>query len=221
MDVIEAINRRISVRAFKPDPVPRDVLERIMAAALRAPSWENTQPWEFAVLGGKAMEMVKDAIMARMTSGEKPNLDLAWPRFGSPYLDRAKAEGRRLFEELGISREDGGAKSRWWLAMARFFDAPNGVILYMDRSLGEWSLVDVGLALENLMVAACQYGVGTCALSAVVVYPDLLRSLLDIPESKRIIVGVALGYADLSSPAARFRADREPLESLVRWHGFD
>jgi len=105
--------------------------------------------------------------------------------------------------------------------MPQFFHAPNGIIMYMDASLGQWSLVDVGLALENLMLAAWHYGVGTCALAAAVWYPDVLRSLLNIPPSKRIVVGLALGYPDFSSPAMKFRSDREPLETLVTWHGFD
>ena len=221
MDVIEAINSRRSVRAFKPDPVPRETLQAIMQAALRAPSWENSQPWEFAVLGGEGMSNFKTTIMAMMRAGEKPRLDIPWPKLSGRYLERAKDDGRRLFRELGVSKDDKEAIISWRLCMARFFDAPNGAIVYMDSSLGQWSLVDVGIALQNLMLAAWHYGVGTCALAAAVIYPDVLRSLLGIPESKRIVVGVALGYPDFSSPAAQFRANRDPLETLVMWYGFD
>jgi len=220
MDVIEAITNRRSVRAFKADPVPREVLEQIMRATLRSPSWENTQPWEFAVIGGKVMEEFKMATMDRMKAGEKPRLDIHWPKFVGAHLERAKRDGRRLFKELGISKEDAKAIANWRMSMSRFFDAPNGVIVYMEASLGEWSLVDIGIALQSMMLTAWHHGVGTCALAAAVIYPDLLHGLLNIPESKRIIVGVALGYPDYSSPAAKFRADRESLESLVTWHGF-
>ena len=92
--------------------------------------------------------------------------------------------------------------------------------MYMDASLGEWSLVDIGLAVESLMLAAWHYGVGTCPEAAVVQYPGVLRGLLKIPESKRIILGLAVGYPDLSSPAMKLRSEREPLEALVVWHGF-
>jgi nitroreductase len=221
VDVIEAINSRKSMRAFKPDPIPKEIIQKIMEATLRAPSWENTQPWEFAMLGGEAMKKVNDAFMAKMSSGEKPNLDLAWPKFRGPYLERAKADGRQLFRELGIAKDDAQAIMNWRLSSTQFFHAPNGVIVYMDASLGEWSLVDIGIALQTLMLAAWHYGVGTCALAAAVTYPDVLRSLLNIPESKRIVVGVALGYPDFSSPAVKFRTDREPLERLVSWHGFE
>ncbi len=220
MDVIEAINGRRSVRAFKPDPVGRETLERIVEAALRAPSWENSQPWEFAVLGGEAMSNYRTTIMAMMRAGEKPRLDIPWPRLSGRYLERAKEDGRRLFRELGIAREDKEAVIQWRLSMSRFFDAPNGVVVYVDSSLGEWSLIDTGIALQNLMLAAWHHGVGSCALAAAVIYPDVARSLLNIPQSKRIIIGIAVGYPDLSKPAAQFRAGRDPMEAMVTWHGF-
>ncbi len=105
--------------------------------------------------------------------------------------------------------------------MTQFFNAPNAVIVFIDKSLGEWSILDTGLALENLMIAAWNYGVGTCVMSAAVIYPDVLHNLLDIPESKRMIVGLAVGYPDLSSPKATFRSNREPLDTSVGWYGFD
>jgi nitroreductase len=220
LDVIEAIHSRRSVRAFRPDPVPKEVLQAIMEAALRSPSWENTQPWEFAVLGGEVMKGVKDALMAVRLAGEKPRLDYPWPKFTGPYMDRLKADGRRLVKEMGMSKENPEAMRHWRRSMAAFFDAPNGVVMYMDGSLSQWSLMDMGIAAENLMLAAWQHGVGTCALAATVAYPDVLRSLLNLPESKRMVLGIALGYPDVSKPAATFRSSREPMEALVSWHGF-
>jgi len=221
MDVIEAINGRKSVRSFKPDPVPKDVLEAIMRAALQVPSWENTQPWEFAVVGGEAMRELKAAVMGKVRAGGKPNLDIPWPKFKGVHLERAKAEGRDVLQWVGISKGDSGARLDWQVSMTRFFHAPNAVIAYMDAYLGEWSVLDVGLAVENLMIAAWNFGVGTCALSAAVIYPDVLRGLLNIPESKRFIIGLAVGFPDLSNPGATFCVGREPLKTLVTWHGFD
>jgi nitroreductase len=221
VDVIEAIHARRSVRAFKPDPVPKDVLQAIMEAALRAPSWENTQPWEFAVIGGDVMKDVKEALAVMGLAGEKPRLDFPWPKFTGPYMDRIKVDGRRLVRELGLQKDNREAMRRWRMSMRMFFDAPNGVVMYMDASLSQWSLVDMGIAAENLMLAAWHHGVGTCALAAAVAYPDVLRSLLNLPESKRMILGIAMGYPDLSKPAATFQSSREPMESLVTWHGFD
>jgi len=220
VDVIEAIYSRRSVRAFRPDPLPREVLQAIVEAALRAPSWENTQPWEFAVLGGDAMRKVKEALAAMDQAGEKPRLDFPWPKFTGAYMDRLKVDGRRLVRELGLRKDDPDTMRRWRMSMRMFFDAPNGVVMYMDSSLSQWSLVDMGIAAGNLMLAAWRYGVGTCALAAAVAYPDVLRSLLNLPESKRMVLGIAMGYPDTSKPAATFLSSREPMETLVKWYGF-
>jgi len=220
VDVIEAIYSRRSTRAFRAEPVPVDILESIMRAALQAPSWENTQPWAFAVIGGEAMKELKEAVLAMRMAGERPRMDLPLPRFQGPCLERAKDNSRRLLDELGISRSDPSGLADWRRRMSQFFDAPNAVILHLDSAFSQWSLLDAGLALENLMLAACHYGLGTCALAAGVIYPDLIKGLLGIPESRRIILGVAVGYPDLSSPGTRFRASREPLDRMVTWHGF-
>ncbi len=217
MDTIEAIEGRRSVRAFKSEPVARDILEKIIHAALCAPSWENTQPWEFAVLGPAMMDKLRAGIEEKRKAGEKPNLDISWPKFSGEYHERTRSLGKALLPAVGLTKED---MPGWWISMTRFFEAPNCVIACLDKSLSEWSTLDMGLALENLMIAAWNYGVGTCALSAGVIYPDLIHSLLNIPESKKILLGLALGYPDLETPKSTFRASREPMENLVTWHGF-
>lgn len=221
MDAIEAIEGRRSVRAFKSDPVPKEILEKIMDAALRAPSWENTQPWEFAVLSSNALNELRATIREKMKSREKPNLDIPWPKFSGTFKERERMLGNDIRQALGLSKDDPEGLKLWWLSMTQFFNAPNAIIVYFDKSLGEWSILDTGLALENLMIAAWHYGVGTCVMSAAVIYPDILHSLLNIPDDKRMIVGLAVGYPDLSSPKATFRSNREPIDTLVTWHGFD
>ena len=221
MDIVEAIHSRRSVRAFRPDPVPMEVMLAIIEAALRAPSWENTQPWEFAVLGGDVMKDVKEALAAMGQAGEKPRPDFPLPKFTGACLDRLKANGKSLVQELGLPKGERDAMRRWRMSMRMFFDAPNGVVMYMDASLSQWSLVDMGIAAENLMLAAWHHDVATCAVAAAVAYPDVLRSLLSLPASKRLVLGIAMGYPDTSKPAATFRSSREPMEALVTWHGFD
>jgi len=211
----------MSVRAFKPDPVPKATLEAIMRASLRAPSWANTQPWEFAVLGGKALEDLGAAIVGKARSGEKPNPDIPAPAFEAPYQDRMQSTVARMLGTLGIAREDKEARGNWMMGMIHFFGAPNAIVVYMDASLGQWSLLDLGLAIENLVLSAWHFGVGTCIEAAAVQYPEVFRQRLGIPKSKRIVLGVALGYPDMSAPAMKVRTEREPLEALVTWHGLD
>src|SRR5512136_2766506 len=150
------------------------------------------------------MKDLKEALAAMGRAGEKPHPDFPLPKFTGPYLDRLKTSGRHLVRELGLQKDDRDAMRRWRSSMRMFFDAPNGVVMYMDASLSQWSLVDMGIAAETLMLAAWHFDVGSCALAAAVAYPDVLRSLLSLPESKRMVLGIALGYPDTSKPAALF-----------------
>ncbi|MFO8011354.1 MAG: nitroreductase [Dehalococcoidia bacterium] len=220
MDVIEAIKTRKSIRAFKPEPVPREVLENIIKAASYAPSWANTQPWEFSVLSTHALDEVRIAVNEKATAGEKPSLDIPPPEFTETYSQRTRALMKQIQSHVEANQAGSNVAPNWWAGVTQWFEAPNGVVLYMDSSLGEWSILDTGMALQNLMLAAWHYGVGTCPMAVAVHYPDILRDLLNIPRSKRIILGVAMGYPDFSSPLATFRSNREPLEEFVRWHGF-
>jgi len=227
MDVVEAINQRKSIRAFKSDPVPRELLKGIMEVAVRAPSWEDTQPWEFAIVTGRKLEEIREAFSARIE--ERHNPDIAHPReYPQPYDARRRALGRRVFELKGISREDKQKRKWWGLQGLRSFEAPCVIYIYIDRSfcgqgdlLNLWPVFDCGLVAENIMLLATNYGLGTVPQIQAVAYPDVLRKVLGIPDSKLIVLGIAAGYPDWNDPINQLRSEREPLDSLATWYGFD
>ena len=227
MDIGEAIRYRKSIRAFKPDAVPQEILKGIIELALRAPSWSNTQPWEFAIVGGRKLEEIKQAFIAQ--AEERPNPDLATPReFPEPFNTRRRALGMKIFEIKGISRED-REKRRWWqLQGLRLFEAPNVIYIYIDYAfylqsdrLNVWPLLDCGLIAENIMLLAPKYGLGTIPQIQAVSYPDILRKILGIPDSKLIVLGVAIGYPNWDDPANQFYSQRESLDKITKWYGFD
>jgi nitroreductase len=226
MDVVEAINRRKSIRAFKSDPVPKEILGEIMELALRAPSYDNTQPWEFAIVTGKKLEEIRQGFVEK---AEEPNPDIPLVReFPQPYDTRRRVLGRKVLELKGISRED-KEKRLWWLLQGlRSFEAPCVIYAYIDRSfylqggkLNIWPVFDCGLVVENIMLLATRYGLGTVAQIQAVVYPDVLRKVLGIPDSKLIVLGISVGYPDWDDPVNQLRSEREPLDSVSTWHGFD
>ncbi len=222
MDVIEAIEQRKSVRVFKPDPVPREILTRILALSLRAPSTDNTQPWEFAIITGDVLENLKTALSARMGQPTEFTPDIPFPvlTYRPPYLDRSRKQGKRVFEAMGVARDDWPKRMEWYSYMAKFMDAPVGLIAYVEKYLGAYAILDTGLFLENLALAALAHGLGTCVQMAPVLYPDVLRHNLDIPETKLIICAMAIGYPQEDAPVNQVRSEREPLESFVTWYGF-
>ncbi len=220
MDVIDAIKVRYTVRAYKPEPVPKEVLTELTEAALRAPSWANTQTWEFAVVGGEVMQELKQSLTAKASAQEERYPDIPRPEWPSPYLERSRENGIRLYQLLGINRDDMEKQLQWYVEMYRLFDAPNGIIVYTDRGLSVWALVNVGLVVQSIALAALDYGLGTAMLAASVSYPDEVRRILKIPESKQLVIAIAIGYPDPEAKVNEFRSNREPLETMVTWHGF-
>ncbi len=220
MDVIEAIRKRHSIRAFKKDPVPEHILREILNVSLRAPSWTNTQPWEFAVIGGHVMDEVKSTLDRAERSGLNSVPDVPWPTFPDVYNNRRRELGLSIYKLKNISKEDSLKRQEWAIAGLRFFDAPNGVIFYYDKVLSQWSLLDTGLIMQNIMLAALNYGLGTCPEATVVRFPQVLRAILNIPESKVIVCGIAIGYPLEGDPVNRYVSPREPLEKISNWHGF-
>lgn len=220
MDVIDAIKARHSVRAYKPEPVPKDILAALMEVALRAPSWANTQTWEFAIVGGDIMQELKQSLGAKASAQDERYPDIPRPEWPSPYRERGRENGIRLYQLLGITREDTERQLQWFVDMYRFFDAPNGIIVYTARELSVWALLNVGLIVQTIGLAALNYGLGTTILAAGVSYPDEVRRMLNIPESKQLVIAMAIGYPDLEAEVNRFCSNREPLETMVTWHGF-
>jgi len=226
MDLVEAILSRKSIRAFRSDPVPRKILEEILEAAIHAPSWANTQPWEFVVVGGEKLTELKRALASKIDEVPSPDLPRL-TKFPDPYGTRRRVVGRKILEMKGIVRED-KAKRRWWrVQMTEFFGAPDAIIICIDRSFSHiddfvnvWALVSCGFVAMNITLLAMNHGMGTCVEVAPVAYPDVIRDVLDIPDFKLMVMAVAIGYPDWDDPVNQFRSEREPVERITKWYGF-
>ena len=220
MDAVRSIKIRHTVRAFKPIPVAKGVLEELLNTAIRAPSWANTQTWEFAVVGGDTMEELKQILAVKALAQDERHPDIPRPDWPSPYRERSRENGLRLYQLLGIGREDQEKQLQWFTQMYGFFGAPNCIIVYTDKGLSEWALFNIGLVVQNITLAALKYGLGTAILAAAVGFPDELRNLLNIPESKQQVISIAIGYPDLENKLNEFRSNRVPLDTITSWHGF-
>jgi len=219
MDIIEAVTTRKSMRYFKPDPIPRALLSKILEEATRAPSWANTQPWEFAIFGGEVMEEMRKAYLEHFELGAEPCSDIPEPKWPEPYSSRMRVSSRKLRIAYGIDPEDKGQLRKWTIRGYNFFGAPNGIIIYMDKKLGPWSLLDVGSVMTIIQLLAHNYGLGCCTQMQMIRWPDIIRKLMNIPDSKKIIIGIAIGYPDREDITSRYTSERVPLEQVVTWHG--
>ncbi len=218
MNVSAAVQTRRSVRAFLNKPIPREILEEILQSAWRAPSWGNTQPWKLTVVGEKALQAMSAEFVQKAAIGENPRTDLEFPRGWPKDLERRyKENARRLFEALGIGRDDKEKRDAQRMNMFRFFGAPQAVYIHIDRTLGPYAIFDAGLLAQNIALLAAERGLGTCFLAVSVLFADVVRRYTTIPESDCIIIGMAVGYPDAMAPANQFRSEREPPENSVRW----
>ncbi len=220
MDVSEAIKTRKSIRSFKPDPIPLETLKEILRQALRAPSWANTQPWEFAVATGEPLAEIKRQFLERGVAKATPDVPHP-PEFPRSYIDRIKVLDR---QNRLVTREDWESRR---VQNFKHFGAPAVIYLltarefyYQTKGLNVWALYDCGSIIENIMLLATQYGLGTIAQAQAVVYPDILRQVLRIPDSKVIVLGIAIGYPVWNDPVNQFETEREPLEKIASFYGF-
>ncbi|MTJ03650.1 MAG: nitroreductase [Sediminimonas qiaohouensis] len=213
----DLLHTRHSCRGFRPDPVPRDVAERIIAAAGRVPSWCNAQPWQVIVTTPPQTEALSDALLhAVQTDAPAPDLD--WPkRYTGVYQERRRTCGFQLYEAVGIDRGDRDARHAQMLENYRFFGAPHVAIVTSDADLGPYGAMDTGGFVAAFTLAAQALGVASIPQAAIAAYAPTLRRVLDIPDDRLILCAISFGYADPDHPANTFRTERAPLDQVIDW----
>jgi nitroreductase len=220
MDVLEAIRRRASTRAYLDRPVDRATIESILDVARWAPSGVNAQPWEVAVVTGDIKRQMTEALMAERRAGnpERPDYPFYPKQWEEPYKSRRLACGLALYSALKIARTDPDARMKSWNNNYSFFGAPVGLFFFIDRSLVQGSWVDMGMFIENVALAALGHGLATCPQVALAEYPDVVRRILKVPDTRHVVCGMALGYADSAAPVNNYRTVREPVTAFTTWY---
>jgi nitroreductase len=221
LDLIEAIKTRKSIRAFKTDPIPKVVLEDILKTATLSPSAANLQPWEFLVITGEPLKKLSTAFIEKSKAGEVGNWELRKGMGRAQVPEKYLARMRNLQTRNTIyQRDDPEQRAEFMRRGFRFFGAPAVIIVTMEKTLGDAHVFDLGLVTQTLCLAALNHGLGTCIQAQGVSYPNVIREMFNIPESKIMAVAVAIGYPDFSNLANQYKSGREPLEELVTWIGF-
>ncbi len=219
-----AITSRRSLRAFLPTPVPRQVIEDILAVAARAPSGTNTQPWKVHVLTGDAKRSLSQDIRAAYDDPVERARHVEpyayYPtEWRSPYVDRRRKVGWDLYTLLGIGKSD---KARMHEQHGRnydFFGAPVGLIFTIDRVLQQGSWLDYGMFLQNVMVAARGRGLDTCPQAAFTQFHRIIARHLGLGVDETVVCGMSLGHADPDAAANRLVTEREPVAGFTHFHG--
>ncbi len=221
-----AIESRFSARAFLPKPVDRATLEDILRVASRAPSGTNTQPWTVYVLQGARRDALVDQVCAAhdalradpsLADKYREEYDYYPQQWISPYIDRRRENGWSLYGLLGIGKGDKDKMHAQHQRNFRFFDAPVGLMFTVDRRMGRGSLVDYGMFLQNIMVAARARGLHTCPQAAWNGFSSLVLPLVGAGEHEMLVCGMALGWADESAVVNEMHTPREAVSQFTRW----
>jgi nitroreductase len=223
MDFRELVQSRQSVRGFKKQAVPREVIEAIIEDAKRAPSSMNTQPWHVHVLTGEPLEHLRRRNMEEMVAGAKPKRDIiSHGEYQGLHRQRQVDIAKKLFAAMGIARDDKPMRQDWVLRGFRQFDAPVSLVLSYDRVLDPGAVChfDLGALCYGIVLAAWDRGLGTVVNGQGIMRSDIVREVANIPEDQAIMTCVAMGYPDDSFPANGVRSDRRPNNEMVRFIGF-
>ena len=225
-NVGEAIHTRRSMRAFTSQDIPDETIVRLIEAAARAPSGTNTQPWKVYVLKGQTKDkLIADVCRAHDAIREDPSLaaqyqeewDYYPTQWVSPYIDRRRDNGWGLYSVLGIQKGDKDRMHAQHQRNYRFFDAPVGFMFTIDKVMGRGSLLDYGMFLQNLMLAARAEGLHTCPQAAWNHFSKIILPSIGAAENEMLVCGMALGYADDQEVVNTYHSPRESVQDFTTW----
>ena len=224
--VDSAITSRMSARAFTQQVVPRVLLEQILEVSSRAPSGTNTQPWKVYVLQGASRDSLvekvctaHDAIRANpeLAANYKESYDYYPEKWVSPFIDRRRENGWSLYGLLDIGKADKDKMHAQHQRNFKFFDAPVGLMITINRVMGRGSLVDAGMLLQNIMVSARGHGLHTCPQAAWNGFANIIMPHIGAAEDELLVCGMALGYADATDKVNSFHTPRVPVAEFTTW----
>lgn len=222
MNVTEAVKSRQSIHAFAERPVSKAQVESLLERARYAPSGGNLQPWHVHVVGGRALLGFVELIASKLPQqpkGEGSEYEIYPPGLKEPYRTRRFRCGEMLYAAIGVEREDKLGRLRQFAENYRFFGAPVGLFLTVDRSMQGPQWADLGMFLQTFMLLAREDGLDTCAQEAWAYWHKSVASYLELPPEQMLFCGIALGYRDEGAPINTWRTERASLEDFVAWHG--
>jgi len=215
MDLLKAMNERKSIRAFKADPIPKEIIEEILRLTIQAPSAINLQPWEFIIVTGEEKERLGRRLIKAYrekqigcSPGNIKPLPKMYGKRGAKTLDLMNP----FFEEMKVKSDQFTNEGS-----CNFYGAPVAILLCLDDSFPKTRMVDIGIALGYFVLTAHELGLGTCPIGLITAYENEIKDLLNIQENKNVVIGVALGYPDWDIAINRFKSPRDALETFVRW----
>jgi nitroreductase len=215
---------RRSIRGYKPDAVPMALVREVIAMAMRAPSSLNTQPWNFTVVSGAALDAIRQGNTERNLAGVPSSREFtASEGYEGAHRERQIEIAVQLFEAMGIARDDKERRLDWVMRGFRQFDAPVSIVITVDKALADDTIAhfDCGAATYGLVLAAWSKGIGSVINGQGIMQSSVVRENANIPEDQVIMTCVAMGYPDDSFVANDVKSRRSPNDKVASFIGFD
>ena len=216
MNVVDAVNARLSVRQFLPTAVSDDQLRSLLSDASRSPSGGNVQPWRMYVVNGDSLTRMRE-FLTTQPPVEEAEYEIYPKSISEPYRTNRFTIGEQMYATLGIAREDKPGRLRQFAHNNDFFSAPAAMFCFIDRQMGppQWS--DLGMFLQTFMLLAVENGLATCAQEYWSVRHKAVSTFVGAPENEMLFCGMAIGYADTSAPINSLRSERMPVDEWARF----
>jgi nitroreductase len=224
MNYEDIAQARRSIRGYKLDPIPREILEEIIHIAKQAPSSMNTQPWHFHVLTGEPLERIRKGNTEKMMAGSSVDREIKLNHgYEGPHRERQVEIAVQLFEAMGIARDDKERRMDWVMRGFRQFDAPVSIVITVDKALADDTIAhfDCGAATYGLVLAAWSKGIGSVINGQGIMQSSVVRENANIPEDQVIMTCVAMGYPDETFVANDVKSRRSPNDKVASFIGFD
>lgn len=221
MRVSEAIQARRSIRAYANKPVALEMVRDILDRARRAPSGGNLQPWVVHVVSGRALNDLRNVIASKPDlDGREARYPFYPPGLWEPYRSRRQDAGRARYARLGVEEKSEGGRFDLLRRNYRFFGAPVGLFLCMDRRMGPAQWADLGMFMQCVMLLATERGLDTCPQAIWINFSKTVGQFLGLADTIEVVAGMAMGYRDESNELCEVPTERAELEELVTFHGF-
>ncbi len=214
---LNIVSSRRSMRDFKPEPVPRDIIEWVFGGAQRAPSNCNTQPWFVHVVTGETLERLRAELPAKFAAGEIA-LDFPYDgQYEGVYKDRQYASATALYDSLGIAREQKDKRNAWFMRNFSFFDAPAVAFFTLPTGFGLREACDLGMFAQTVMLGLTAHGLGSCPQTALAFLANVIRPTLGLRDNEQLMFGMSFGYPT-DTAVNEVRTERAALEDVVTFH---
>jgi nitroreductase len=223
VNVTEAVERRMSVRAFRPDPVSGAVVREILEKARRAPSGGNVQPWKVYALAGQSLTEFKSLVAERAVAGapETAEYNIYPPELWEPYRTYRFQCAEDLYRTIDIPREDKAARLKQFARNLAFFGAPVGLFFFLERRMGPPQWADLGMYMQTVMLLAVEYGLDTCPQEFWAMWPKTVAEFLGAPTDQMLFAGMSMGYRDPEHPINTLRTRRAAFDDFATMRGFE